>query len=87
VVRTSSASRGAAARRLLEQFLQRVAAAGGRSASDPAALWEWLENHPRLAREQVRQLREWHSAAVARRRVPLVRLHNLIVSTERQLAQ
>jgi hypothetical protein len=77
----------AAARRLLEQFLERLSRATGRSISPPAQLWEWLESQPRLARAEVRQLREWHAAACADRRVPLVRLHNLIVHTERQLAQ
>jgi len=77
----------AAARRLFEQFLQRVSAALGAGAADPARLWEWLENHPRLRHAEVRQLREWYAAACAGRSVPLIRLHNLIVSTERQLAQ
>jgi hypothetical protein len=77
----------AAARRLLEQFLQRLSGAVGRSASDPPRLWEWLENHPRLQRAQVRQLRAWHTAACANRHVPLIRLHNLILDTERQLGQ
>ena len=77
----------AAARRLLEQFLQRVSTAVGADAADPARLWERLENHPRLSRAAVQQLREWHVAACANRNVPLVRLHNLIVRTERQLAQ
>jgi hypothetical protein len=35
----------------------------------------------------VQQLREWYAAACANRNVPLIRLHNLILSTERQLAQ
>ncbi|HYP65475.1 MAG TPA: DUF4350 domain-containing protein [Steroidobacteraceae bacterium] len=77
----------AAARRLLEQFLQRVGTTTGAGAADPARLWEWLENHPRLPRAQVQQLREWYAAAGANRNVPLIRLHNLILSTERQLAQ
>jgi Domain of unknown function (DUF4350) len=77
----------AAARRVLELFLQRVSAAVGAGAADPARLWEWLENHPRLPRAEVQQLREWHAAACANRHVPLVRLHNLIVRIERQLAQ
>ena len=77
----------AAARRLFEQFLQRLSGAVGRSDSDPPRLWEWLEQHPRLQRAQVRQLRAWHTAACANRHVPLVRLHNLIVDTERHLAQ
>ena len=77
----------AAARRLLEQFLQRVGTAMGAGAADPARLWEWLENHPRLPRADVQQLREWYAASCARRNVPLIRLHNLIVRTERQLSQ
>jgi Domain of unknown function (DUF4350) len=77
----------AAARRMFEQFLQRLDRALGQpSAADPAQRWRWLENHPRLARADVAQLRQWHAAAYADRRVPLVRLHNLIVRTERQLA-
>ena len=77
----------AAARRLLEQFLRRLSGAVGHSDSDSSRLWEWLEHHPRLQRAQVRQLRAWHTAACANRHVPLVRLHNLIVDTERHLAQ
>jgi hypothetical protein len=77
----------AAARRLLEQFLRRVSTAVGAGAADPAWLWAWLENHPRLPRAEVQQLRAWHAAAHANRSVPLLRLHNLIVRTERQLAQ
>ena len=77
----------AAARRLLEQFLQRVSTAQGAGVPDPAWLWQWLENHPRLRRAEVQQLREWYAAACSDRSVPLMRLHNLIVHTERQLAQ
>jgi len=77
----------AAARRLLEQFLQRVSAAVGRDAAEQAQLWEWLERQPRLQGADVRQLHAWHRAASAHRHVPLLRLHNLIVRTERQLAQ
>jgi len=74
-------------RRLLEQFLQRVSTAAGAGAGDPAWLWEWLENHPRLRRAEVQQLRAWYAAACSDRSVPFTRLHNLIVHTERQLAQ
>ena len=77
----------AAARRLLEQFLQRVSTALGAGAHDPAWLWEWLENHPRLQRAEVQQLREWYGAACSERSVPLIRLRNLILHTETQLAQ
>ena len=85
-------SPAAAARRMLEQFLQRLGcmvartpATGGQRSDEQ--LWEWLENNSRLARNDVQQLREWHDAARRERRVPLTRLHNLIVRTERQLAQ
>ncbi|HXW74185.1 MAG TPA: DUF4350 domain-containing protein [Steroidobacteraceae bacterium] len=77
----------AAARRMFEQFLARVSRAAGRSAADPGAIWDWLENHPRLTRAEVRQLRAWQAAARANRRVPLLRLHNLMVRAERQLAR
>ena len=85
-------SPAAAARRMLEQFLQRL---GGTLVRSPAPaeqrseeqLWEWLENNSRLARADVRQLRAWHAAAREHRRVPLTRLHNLIIRTERQLAR
>lgn len=77
----------AAARRLLEQFLERLASATGRPGSAAAPLWRWLEEHPHLGHGEARQLREWHAAAHANRRVPLIRLHNLIVHTERQIAQ
>jgi hypothetical protein len=77
----------AAARRLLEQFLHRVRSAAGRTGADETQLWEWLESHPRLTRADVLQLRVWRESAGQNRRVPLIRLHNLIVQTERQLAQ
>jgi len=78
----------AAARRMFEQFLQRVGSRTGRTAAEPPALlWQWLESHPRLARAEVATLRGWYAAAAANRRVPLVQLHNLIVLTERRLAE
>jgi len=77
----------AAARRLLEQFLKRAGRAAGRNPADEERLWEWLEHHPRLRRTDVLQLREWQSAARAERRVPLMRLNDLLVQTQRQLAQ
>ena len=76
----------AAARRMLERFLGRVASTVGGELTQER-LWDWLENHPRLARAEVRQLRQWHAAAGADRGVPLTGLHNLIVRIERQLAQ
>jgi hypothetical protein len=75
----------AAARRMYENFflrLQRLTAHGAAAA----APWEWLENHPRLSRDEVRQLRLWYADAYSGRRVPLERLHNLIIRIEGQLA-
>jgi hypothetical protein len=61
----------AAARRMFDHFLQ------GRS-------WELLERQPRIAAADVRQLRLWYSQ-LGRSRVPLIRLHNLMVKINRQL--
>jgi hypothetical protein len=75
----------AAARRMLGHFFAQLPA-GARRAAGGAPPWEWLEEHPRLARADVAQLRAWYAEAYSDRRVPLLRLHNLIVRTERQLA-
>lgn len=76
----------AAARRMFENFLRRHAGAARGGSAEPAHAWAWLENHPRVARRDIAQLKEWYSDAYSDRRVPLTRLHNLIVRTERQLA-
>jgi len=76
----------AAARRLFEHFFRRLAARTHRGAQGEGLPWEWLEHHPRLRRADVQQLRQWYAQAYSDRRVPLTRLHNLIVRTERQLA-
>lgn len=86
----------AGARRLCEHFLLRLrgridrsrGTAGSRAAAvgaDPVP-WEWLEQHPRIAAEDVRQLREWYGQACMGRRVPLERLHNLLLRLDRQVA-
>jgi hypothetical protein len=77
---------------MLEDFLRRLGSIVPRNPAQGAQrseeqLWEWLDNHPRLARKEVQQLRAWYRAACSNRRVPLTRLHNLIVRTERQLAE
>jgi hypothetical protein len=74
----------AAARRLLGNFLLTVRHVlhDGGDAQD-AALWQWLEQHPRLARADVAQLKAWYAEAYAGHQVPLVPLRNLIVRTER----
>jgi hypothetical protein len=75
----------AAARRLFEHFAGRLR----RRMPDKTLRelpWDWLENHPRLTATDIRQLRAWYADAYSDRHVPLLRLHNLIVQTERQLA-
>ncbi|MBS0378096.1 MAG: DUF4350 domain-containing protein [Proteobacteria bacterium] len=74
-----------AAQRMFTLFLARLRTGSGRT-DDPAAVWDWLDSHPALAREDVRQLRDWYQAAYQARRVPLIRLHNLMLETERRLA-
>jgi hypothetical protein len=76
----------AAARRMFEQFFRRLSARTHRGAQRDSLPWEWLEHHPRLRRADVQQLKAWYAQACSDRRVPLTRLHNLIVRTERQLA-
>lgn len=76
----------AAARRMFEHFFRHLHVAVDRAGADEARLWDRLENHPRLARADVEQLRQWYAAARADQHVPLTRLHNLLVLTERQLA-
>jgi len=76
----------AAARRMFEHFFQRLRRTLREPTLDPSPYWEWLENNPRLARADVAQLRDWYADAYSDRRVPLTRLHNLIVRTEMQIA-
>jgi hypothetical protein len=76
----------AAARQMFELFFRQLRGGARGRPQDPAMVWEWLENHPRVERGDVQQLREWYVAAHADGRVPLQRLHNLILSTERQIA-
>jgi len=76
----------AAARRMFEHFFRRLGARTHRGAQGAGLPWEWLEHHPRLARADVQQLKDWYAQAYSDQRVPLTALHNLIVRTERQLA-
>ena len=71
---------------MFEHFFARLRALTrrGREEGDPP--WEWLKGHPRLARADVLQLKEWYAEAYSDQRVPLTQLHNLIVRMERQLA-
>lgn len=75
-----------AARGLLERFFQRVRAhtppTGEPSDTPP---WQALERHPRLAHQDLQQLRAWHEATMSGHRIPLARLHNLLQHLERQM--
>lgn len=75
-----------AARRMFEHFFSRLRALRRRGGEDGNPPWEWLEQHPRLASEDVLQLKQWYAGAYSDQRVPLARLHNLIVRTQRRLA-
>ena len=76
----------AAARQMFENFFRQLRLGAQPVRPDPGRLWEWLENHPRVSRADVQQLQQWYAAAYADQRVPLVRLHNLILATERHIA-
>lgn len=76
----------AAARRMFEHFFMRLRRTLREPTLDLSPYWEWLENNPRLVRADVEQLRTWYADAWSGRRVPLVRLQNLIVKTETQIA-
>ena len=76
----------AAARRMFEHFFARLRRTLREPTRDPSPYWEWLENNPRLTRADVAQLRAWYADAWSDTRVPLTRLHNLIVRTEMQVS-
>jgi len=76
----------AAARRMFEHFFLRLRRTLRESTLDPSRYWDWLEHNPRLARADVAQLRTWYADAWSDQRVPLVRLHNLLVNIETQIA-
>jgi hypothetical protein len=75
----------AGARRLLDNFFERVSVrAGGRR--DDSVPWDVLERSSRVAPADIEQLREWYAEAHTSQRVPLQRLHNLLVRIDRQMA-
>ena len=76
----------AAARRMFEHFFLRLRLHAPRAAGPAAPPWQLLEHNPRVARADVEQLREWYAAAYSGGRLPLGRLHNLMIRIERQLA-
>ena len=76
----------AAARRMFEHFFRRLRSHAPRAAEATGPPWELLEHNPRIARADLERLREWYAAAHSAGRVPLARLHNLMIQIERQLA-
>jgi hypothetical protein len=70
------------ARGLFDNFFRRLATRvppghPGPHESEPS--WQLLEGHSGVAPADLRQLRHWHAAAVAARKVPLAKLHNLML--------
>jgi len=76
----------AAARRLIEQFFARVNERMPPLSRGSPVPWEYLERQPRVATADLERLKAWYADALAGRRVPLVRLHNLLTQIDRQLA-
>jgi hypothetical protein len=76
----------AGARRLFEHFFRRVSDRAPLRREGDGPPWEFLERHPRIARADIGQLKDWYADACASRRVPLTRLHNLIVRIDRAMA-
>ncbi|HUL46361.1 MAG TPA: DUF4350 domain-containing protein [Steroidobacteraceae bacterium] len=76
----------AAARCMYAHFFRRLRRHAPRALESAGPPWQLLERHPRIARSDLEQLREWYAAAHSAGRVPLTRLHNLMIRIERQLA-
>lgn len=76
----------AGSRRMLEHFFRRLRVRSHSLAPADGPPWELLESHPRIARADLEQLRDWYAAAYSSRHVPVVPLHNLLIRIERQLA-
>lgn len=75
----------AGARRLLDNFFERVNARAGGRRNDSVP-WDVLERSPRVTPTDLDQLKTWYAEAHASRRVPLQRLQNLLVRIDRQMA-
>ena len=75
----------AAAQQMFAHFFRRLRVHLPRTAEAGGPPWDLLEHHPRIARADLEQLREWYAAAHSAERVPLTRLHNLMIRIERQL--
>ncbi|HTU56982.1 MAG TPA: DUF4350 domain-containing protein, partial [Polyangiales bacterium] len=72
-----------AARRMYDNFVRRLLARLPDESG--ASAWTYLERHPRVAASEVEQLQRWYADACAGRRVPLPRLHNLLIHIGRQI--
>jgi Domain of unknown function (DUF4350) len=75
----------AGARGLFEHFLRRLRSRLPAAHENGGPPWELLERHAGVSSADLRQLEAWYAAAYAGRRVPLQRLHNLIVTIDRHL--
>lgn len=74
-----------AARRLFEHFFRGLSTRSAERQHDGDA-WSGLERHPRVAAADIAQLRDWYTAAYAGRRIPLRKLHNLMVRIHGQIS-
>jgi hypothetical protein len=66
---------------LFDQFFQGVTrAARGPSErqAERGELWQWLERHAAILPQELDQIKAWYADAHAARRVPLVKLQNLL---------
>ncbi len=68
----------AGARGLFDHFFHEVCQ-GHPGGAGARAAWQLLEGHAGVAPADLRQLQEWYAAAMAARKVPLERLHNLML--------
>lgn len=76
----------AAARRMFEHFFARLRRHATATPEGDGPPWQLIEQHPGIARADLERLREWYAAAHSDGRIPLGRLHNLMIRIERQLA-
>jgi hypothetical protein len=75
-------SSDAAARALIEHFFARTRERASLPQRDEPP-WAYLERHPRVAAADIAHLKSWHAAAMALRRIPLIRLQNVLARIER----
>ena len=83
ILRARSALRMRRRDRLLDTSSAASTSALQRRETGPP--WELLERHPRVAAADLEQSQGWYAEVRAARRVPLGRLHNLILRIDRQL--